>query len=237
MVLVAGPGERRTPLPSRTGPAFPSPDGPRPPAPAPEPGRAVPSRPAPDRLRKPPAKRPEPSYIQPAAHVQAPPAHRLIQEWRGPIPAQIGAGPPNPWVWWLGVHGGAGASTLTTLVDGSGDARRMLPSDPSQRPWVVAVARTHRSGLEAAQDLAAQARAGLVPQHGKCIGLVTVADAPGPLPPTLRRFRKLVEAAYARTWRVPWIPEWREAAPTPGSDLPPAIRGLAKDLAELLGRA
>ena len=54
----------------------------------------------------------------------------------------------------------------------------MLPADPSQRPWIVAVARTHRSGLEAAQDLAAQARAGLLPRHSSRARSATAAGTP-----------------------------------------------------------
>lgn len=177
----------------------------------------------------------QPSPAQ-AAKIHPPPHYRQIPSWRGPVPASVEAGAANPWCWVVGLHGGAGVSSLIALIEGVGDARRKIPADESQSPYFVAVVRTHWSGLLAAQDLAAQKRANLVAPSALCLGLVTVADAPGRLPKTLQRFRKLVEAAYPQTWHVPWMTEWRELPAQPGDDQPPEIQALARDLSRLTGR-
>jgi hypothetical protein len=147
------------------------------------------------------------------AGAQLPPAHRLSGIWRHPVPAQPECGPSSPLWWWVGAHGGAGVSALTSIVTPSGDARRRWPcGDPSQSTAVVIVARTHHRGLSAAQDLLAQHAAGGVPEAVDLLGLVTVADAPGKLPQDLRRYRDLVATVAPAAWHLPWVQSWRVAA-------------------------
>jgi len=170
--------------------------------------------------------------------IAPPPAWRQIPEWRGPVPPWPDCGATSPWWWWVGVHGGAGVTTLTRAFPTvSGDARRALPAGPQfgQSPFVVAVARTHLEGLQRAQDFARQYAAGIVPPGLQLVGLVTVADAPGRLPPPVRKFHKLVAGAFQRVWEIPWIPEWRLASPDPRDPLPPAVAGMASDLSTIVG--
>lgn len=141
-------------------------------------------------------------------------------------PPQLSAVGRVPWCWWVGVHGGAGVTSLAAVVDGTGDGGQHPPVD-AHSPWMVAVARTHQHGLDRAEQFAARTPPGLV-------GLVTIADAPGTLPKALQRRRDQVEAAYARAWRVAWIPEWRETSPQPGQALPASVRSVAVEAARIV---
>ena len=58
---------------------------------------------------------------------------------------------PRPAVWWVGVHGGAGESTLESLFAGSRAAEHRWPAGRGEKPAVVLVARTHAQGLRAVQ--------------------------------------------------------------------------------------
>ncbi|SDN13778.1 hypothetical protein SAMN04488074_13618 [Lentzea albidocapillata subsp. violacea] len=170
--------------------------------------------------------------------IPPPPAWRQIPEWRTAVPPWQDCGTPTPWWWWVGVHGGAGVTTLTRAFPAiSGDARRMLPAGPQfgQSPFVVAVARTHIEGLQHAQDLARQHASGMVPRGMQLVGLVTVADAPGRLPPPVRKFHKLVAGAFERVWEIPWIDQWRLSSPDPRAPLHPAVTAMASELATVVG--
>jgi hypothetical protein len=106
---------------------------------------------------------------------------------------------------WLGAHGGAGVTSLAYCAGGA-EADR---SDPAAIGTpIIVVARTHASGLTAAQDVAVTALAGLSPAW-ECLGLVTVADGPGRAPRRIVDLRRLVAGGYPRVWHVPWIEPWR----------------------------
>lgn len=169
--------------------------------------------------------------------VQPPPGWRHIPAWPGPIPAWPDSGHPQPWWWMVGLHGGAGVSTLVAAMPQSGDARRALPrGDNHQSPYAVVVARTHHTGLEHARDFARQAVCGLIPPTATVLGLVLVADAEKRPDASTRRFARIVASAYPRSWRIPWIPEWRHTRPDPAlGPLPEPVTRLARDLAELTG--
>lgn len=111
-------------------------------------------------------------------------------------------------VWWLGVHGGAGETTLAAASGVGRAASHMWPRTPSGRAQVLLVARTNLHGLNAlrraAQQWAAGDSAGAV-----VIGAVLVADQPKPLPRPLRDLQRVVSGGVPRTWVVPWVPAWR----------------------------
>lgn len=168
--------------------------------------------------------------------VQPPPGWRQVHSWSGPVAPWPDAGHPNPWFWLVGLHGGAGVSTLTAAWPAAGDARRLMPGgDPAQSPYVVVVARAHRVGLEHAQDFARQAVCGLIPPQARVLGLVLVADAERRPDRELRQFAEVVRAAYPRLWRVPWVPEWRNQQPTPQT-APRAVARIAAEIANLTGQ-
>lgn len=141
---------------------------------------------------------------------------------------------PPAALWWVGVHGGSGESTLAALVpewQSAGHAwPRVQAHDPAR---VVLVARSNVRGLRAAQAAATQWAAGLVP-FVEVVGLVIVADAPGRLPRPLRDLAQLVAGGFPRTWNVPWIESWRlgEAPSLPNA--PREVRRLVDELSGLL---
>jgi len=119
-------------------------------------------------------------------------------------------------LWWVGVHGGAGETTMSTLLPGTRAANHRWPIPPPPVPTpVILVARTHGSGLRAAQRAAIEWASGVV-QGVAVLGLVLIADAPGRLPRVLDDFADIVGGGVPRVWDIPWIEEWRRGeAPTP----------------------
>jgi len=119
-------------------------------------------------------------------------------------------------LWWVGVHGGAGETTMSLLLPGSRAANHRWPIPPPPVPTpVILVARTHGSGLRAAQRAAIEWASGVV-QGVAVLGLVLIADAPGRLPRVLDDFADIVGGGVPRVWDIPWIEEWRRGeAPTP----------------------
>lgn len=137
-------------------------------------------------------------------------------------------------LWLLGAHGGAGESSLATLVPSWSAAGHGWPHPPGADPSrVLLVARSNMNGIQAAQFAARQWAAGLVP-HAQVIGLVVVADAPGRLPRPLREFAQIVAGGFPRSWAVPWIEAWRLGEPPDLSTAPREVRRLVDDLSALL---
>lgn len=119
-------------------------------------------------------------------------------------------------LWWVGVHGGSGETTMSTLLPGTRASSHRWPIPPPPVPTpVILVARTHGSGLRAAQRAAIEWASGVV-QGVAVLGLVLIADAPGRLPRVLDDFADIVGGGVPRVWDIPWIEEWRRGeAPTP----------------------
>lgn len=158
-----------------------------------------------------PATEPEPVVV-----------HRGSSPASGPTAPQSGVPEPAaadllpvrevwgaPSVWVLGVHGGAGESTVAGLVPSWEAAGHAWPRpvEGAAAP-VLLVARTHMRGLMAARAAATQWAAGVVPQ-ADVLGLVLIADAPGRLPRSLRDLAQVVSGGVPRAWTVPWIESWR----------------------------
>jgi len=134
-------------------------------------------------------------------------------------------------LWWLGVHGGAGETTLEQLLEGSraaGHAWPIVPSGEGPPARVILVARTHARGLRAAQLAATEWASGDVPVHLE--GLVLLADAPGRLPKALRQFCRLVSGGVPRVWELPWVEEWRIGAPVSEDTAPKDVGRLLEHL-------
>jgi hypothetical protein len=98
---------------------------------------------------------------------------------------------------------------------------------------VVAVCRSHASGLKAAQRWAAWASDNK--DRVNLLGLVVVADAPGRLPRSLESTIRLITGGYPRVWRVPYVQLWRVGVPPSADNLPTAGRQLHHDLASRSG--
>jgi len=163
--------------------------------------------------------------------VATPPPREALLGWRRePL-----AGRAEDQLWLLGVHGGAGVSTLRRCLEQAGipaaDAGRAWPV-PDGRP-VIAVARTHGRGLAGAQAAALQYLSGYAPPGTVLVGCVLVPDGPGKLPRQITAAaRSLVSSVYAETLAAPWAEEYRVLDPGEDGDWPP----LPAELAELANR-
>lgn len=128
----------------------------------------------------------------------------------------------------VGLHGGAGASTLAALLgDTATDAGSQLPAiNPyvNERPRVLFVARTHAHGLEAAET------ATTAWSHGELasvnvIGLVLIDDGPKLASDTRQAVSRLLRKT-PHGWHIPWVEAWRTTTtPTaPGVRIPRALK-------------
>jgi hypothetical protein len=134
-------------------------------------------------------------------------------------------------LWWLGVHGGAGETTLAQLLEGSWETGHAWPQagrQATELPRVVLVARTNARGLRAAQRAAIEWASGSVAVQ--LHGLVLVADAPGRLPKPLRDFAHVVAGGVPRVWRLPWVEAWRLGEPVCAETAPKAVTAVLDDL-------
>ena len=122
---------------------------------------------------------------------------------------------------------GRPASAATVAVAFGVHAGRAWPN-PALEPTdaTVVVCRTTMRGLAWARDLATQYLAGCVPAGLRLLGVVTIADAPGRLPPPLAAARGLLAGAYPQCWHVPYVPAYRLLTGLPDEPCPathPAI--------------
>ncbi|MDI9831860.1 DUF6668 family protein [Streptomyces sp. KAU_LT] len=132
---------------------------------------------------------------------------------RGPVPLPDGPPPAPPLppgtprrFSWIGLHGGAGVTTLATVYGGR-DCGREWPG-PDDPHAVLLVARTHASGLAAVPGALDLFRRGATPRGLDLEGVVLVADAPGRLPRPLAERVRVIESVID-VYRVPWMPDWR----------------------------
>jgi hypothetical protein len=135
-------------------------------------------------------------------------------------------------LWWLGVHGGAGESTLATFASATRPAGHAwpVPAWPDRTQRVVLVARGNYSGLVAAQSASIEWAAGTLGDALRVEGLVIIADAPGLQPKVLRELVQVVAGGVPRLWHIPWISAWRSGPVRAGDRLPSAFRQLFSDL-------
>lgn len=141
--------------------------------------------------------------------------------------------------WWVGVHGGAGETTLAQLLPGSRAADHGWPQllkqsgDDEETPvQVVLVARSNLRGLTAAQRAATEWASGVV-AGVEVLGLVIIADAPGRLPRPLKDLAALVVGGVPRAWQLPWSDPWRVGEVEEAS-APKEVRRLLADVRQLV---
>lgn len=145
-----------------------------------------------------------------------------------------GYGGPGPALWFSACHGGAGASTLSAIFPQGRSAGRYWPvPEPPHRARVLLVARTHASGLCAAQAAARQWAAGVLP-NVRLLGLVAIADAPGKLPKPLKDLLRLISGGVPQVWELPWVEAIRLGDPPDQIRLPSAYTRFAQDLSRII---
>jgi len=135
-------------------------------------------------------------------------------------------------IWWLGVTGGAGESTLAALTSGSRGADHAwpIPENRGSLCRVVLVARTNFAGLTAAQRAAIEWASGAVGDAVRVDGLVLIPDMPGRLPKELRHLAQVVAGGLPHTWTMPWVDAWRFGPLDPAAAIPKEFHLLLTDL-------
>jgi hypothetical protein len=133
-------------------------------------------------------------------------------------------------VWWVGVHGGAGESTLEEIFGGSRAAGHRWPVVPPGSPpaVVVLVARTDARGLRAAQSAMRDWQTRGLKLW--LLGLVLMADAPTRLPRALRDLQRVVSGGVPRVWSMPWVESWRAGEVPSRANSPREAERLLADL-------
>lgn len=137
-------------------------------------------------------------------------------------------------LWIIGVHGGAGESTISCLIDGSRPTQHAWPitTDSEIPPRVLLVCRSNASGLESARRALIDWAAPQSPDV-ELLGLAVLADAPGKLPRPLRDLETIVSGGSPRLWHLPWVEAWRTGV-VPSTDLPRDTRKFITDINSLL---
>ncbi|MDN6303064.1 MAG: hypothetical protein L0K12_00845 [Brevibacterium aurantiacum] len=132
----------------------------------------------------------------------------------------------------VGLHGGAGVSTLETLLgDDVVDAGTRMPAvNPyvPGRPRVLLVARTHDRGLSMAEEVTTAWSHRELPDLD-VIGLVLVDDGPK-LTAAMRQSVSRLLRMTPHGWHIPWVEAWRTSA-TPslsGVRLPRTIKSIRR---------
>lgn len=184
-----------------------------------------------------PVVRPPTTWSVPshASGVQPPPPERRLPRWTSSPWPLVGrrsdAEQATARWWWLGVHGGAGVSTLERLVPGGADAYRLWPDPRHGGPdAVLLVCRTSITGLQQAGDAVRQWTAGDAPEGLRLLGAVAVADAPGRLKANQEEGLRLLSGITPRVWRVPWVDALRSATRLEHFPVPPSLIEMTQDL-------
>lgn len=141
----------------------------------------------------------------------------------------------------LGLHGGAGSSTLGQLLADVDDLQ-VAPyhwdeGDPLPAGWTVAVARINGRGLAQALTFTRSWSQGNLGDRGRLLGLVLVDDAPKPSKEQLAQ-AKLLTGAVPKTWRIPWVEAWRtHPADEDAPAAPRRVRATTKNIRSTHGAA
>jgi hypothetical protein len=139
-------------------------------------------------------------------------------------------------IWVVGVHGGAGESTISELSPHFREAHHQCPAPGGLMAQCILVARTNAAGLYNARAAAKQWGASVVP-HILLLGLALIPDAPGRIPKELGREITRSSGGVPRVWHLPWIEDWRYHAPgytqLDTTDLPRSVEKMLADLDQL----
>lgn len=188
-------------------------------------------------VRKPPGEEPAPVIVEPPGTTGPKPASVTAPQDGVPVPDQADRlpqrkTPHGATVWWLGVTGGAGESTLASLARGSRSADHAwpIPENRGSLCRVVLVARTNYAGLAAAQRAAIEWASGVLGDAVRVDGLVLIPDMPGRMPKELRHLAQVVSGGLPHTWSLPWVDAWRFGPLDLAADLPKEFHALLADL-------
>lgn len=132
----------------------------------------------------------------------------------------------------VGVHGGAGESTIAALRTDWAAGNHGLPPASLGPARILLTCRSHISGLLAAQAAATQWAGGGFGRL-ELVGLLIIADAPGQTPKPVRDLIPVVAGGVPRCWRLPWCEAWRLGESPPIAQLPRAFGRLFAEIDKL----
>ncbi len=116
----------------------------------------------------------------------------------------------RPLLWIVGLHGGAGVSTVVDLFGADAkDGKRAWPRPPAPPAApVLLVARTHHQGLSKVSGAAREWASGALPWVN-LLGVILVDDSPKP--PSRLLADQLTQVAHMTPacWRLSWHEQWR----------------------------
>ena len=183
-----------------------------------------------------PAVEPQPLAAPATVSALSEPSRPIAPQSRVPVPeAQLPFVYPLVWapLWVIGAHGGAGETSLASMLPGAIPTQHGWPQVNGQVLPVVVVARSNATGLNAAQRAAQQWAAGLVPGV-ELLGLVVMQDAPGRWPKVLRDRQRVIAGGFPRSWSVPWIESWRLSDSVTPAAVPREARRVVDELIALI---
>lgn len=134
----------------------------------------------------------------------------------------------------MGLHGGAGTSTLTLLLGGTAmDVGRAWPV--STNPWtgtespipVIAVARNDHAGLAATEHFIRSWASGQL--TGSKLSALVIVEAGPHLSDGRKKATKRLLRMVPRGAHLPWIDAWLDAPPDPAR-LPRRLKRILKEL-------
>lgn len=134
----------------------------------------------------------------------------------------------------VGLHGGAGTSTLAHLLGAQVATDEGVKTPIGGTPRVVFVARTHAAGL-AAIRYAGQVWAAHQLDDITVLGLVLVDDGPRIGREQLAACRAVMRV-FPRTWRIGWVEPWRTHTVPDPRDAPLRTRRTLHQLHDLSAR-
>lgn len=185
----------------------------------------LPAAPAPSAAPEPPVEHSE--LLGPAISVTRGPTQPVGLDPNGHGRPGLGfaAVRADPPVWIVGLHGGCGASTVTTLLGQGAELRGAWPRPAVTGlavPRVMLVARTHARGLDAAAAAAGQWATNTT--GVLLVGLVLVNDAPT-VPRPLSEMAQQLAGMLPAMWHLGWLEPLRLASATPAAgELPRRVR-------------
>jgi hypothetical protein len=110
---------------------------------------------------------------------------------------------------------------LASVLPGTCCAGKAWPTPQTGSETVVLVCRGNHRGLRSAQEYARAYRDSGLAERLQLIGVIVSADAPGRIPPPLRRLERLLSGAVPILGHAPWEPTWRIGPPSPTAAVDP----------------
>ncbi|MFD3444460.1 hypothetical protein ACFDTO_07665 [Microbacteriaceae bacterium 4G12] len=136
-------------------------------------------------------------------------------------------------MWWLGVHPGAGETTLAELTAGTRAADHAWPlrSVSGASHDVTLVTRLTEDGVAAALAAAAEARSDELTMHVRLHGVVLIPARRESRGAEIRLLERQLGKVVPRLWVLPWMEGWQHGQRHFDGKAPAAYRHLCRDLA------